>query len=59
VTKDISGWVLGAAYIDTSAKGSCNLTNPGFYCFGNSASGATKFKDVSNSTIVFSVSKTF
>jgi uncharacterized protein (TIGR02001 family) len=59
VTKDISGWVLGAAYIDTTAKGSCSLTTPGFYCFGNSASGASKFKDVSNGTVVFSVSKTF
>ena len=59
VTKDLSGWVLGAAYIDTNAKGSCNTGNPGFYCFGNSAAGATKFKDASSGTIVLSVSKTF
>ena len=58
VTKDLSGWVLGAAYVDTSAKGSCS-GNVGFYCFGNSASGATKTKDASNGTVVFSVSKTF
>lgn len=59
VTKDLSGWILGASYIDTNAKGSCNAANTGFYCFGNSAAGATKFKNVSNGTLVLSVSKTF
>ena len=59
VTKDLSGWILGASYIDTNAKGSCNTANPGFYCFGNSAAGATKFKDASSGTVVLSVSKTF
>jgi len=59
VTKDLSGWMLGASYIDTSAKGSCNAANPGFYCFGNAASGATKFKNVSNGTLVLSVMKMF
>ena len=61
VTKDISGYVLGASYIDTSGKGSCTAVGGAteFYCFGNSAAGATKFKDVSNGTVVFSVSKTF
>jgi uncharacterized protein (TIGR02001 family) len=61
VTKDISGWILGAAYIDTNAKGSCNAANPGFYCFANSlpAANASKFKDASKGTLVLSVSKTF
>jgi uncharacterized protein (TIGR02001 family) len=61
VTKDLSGWVLGAAYIDNNAKGSCAVQSGAaeFYCFGNSASGATKFKDASSGTVVFSVSKTF
>jgi uncharacterized protein (TIGR02001 family) len=61
VTKDLSGWVLGAAYIDTNAKGSCNPANPGFYCFSNNApfAAGTKVKDASNGTVVFSVSKTF
>ena len=62
VTKDLSGWILGAAYVDSNSKGSCSTDvagNTQFYCFGNSASGATKFKDVGNSTIVVSVSKTF
>jgi uncharacterized protein (TIGR02001 family) len=61
VTKDLSGWVLGASYIDTSAKGSCTAVGGAteFYCFGNSAAGATKFKNVSNGTVVLSVTKTF
>jgi uncharacterized protein (TIGR02001 family) len=61
VTKDLNGWILGAAYIDTNAKGSCNAANPGFYCFGNSLPGASasKFKDASKGTVVLSVSKTF
>jgi len=62
VTKDVSGWVLGASYIDTNAKGSCAPDAAGltqFYCFGNSASGATKFKDAGKGTLVLSVLKTF
>lgn len=66
VTKDVSGWVLGAAYIDTSAKGSCNPANQGFYCFGSSIPGGTlaapagtKFKDASKGVVVLSVSKSF
>ena len=61
VTKDLGGWILGASYIDTNAKGSCNTTNPGFYCFGNSLPGASasKFKDASKGTLVLSVSKSF
>jgi uncharacterized protein (TIGR02001 family) len=61
VTKDLNGWVLGASYIDTSGKGSCNPANPGFYCFGNQQpfGASTKFRDVSNGTVVLSVSKTF
>src|SRR5436190_24170619 len=34
VTKDINGWVLGAAYLDTNAKGNCSAPAE-FYCFGN------------------------
>lgn len=65
VTKDLNGWILGAAYIDTSGKGSCNAANPGYYCFANQApntgigTGTAKFKDASKSTVVLSVSKTF
>jgi uncharacterized protein (TIGR02001 family) len=55
VTKDISGWVLGAAYVDTDAKGSCGSGQ--FYCFPNSS--GTKFKDAGKATVVVSVSKTF
>ena len=67
VTKDLGGWILGASYIDTSGKGSCNATNPGYYCFANqlngiatvAAPGGVKFKDASSGTVVFSVSKSF
>ena len=59
VTKDLNGWVLGAAYIDTNAKGSCNAGNTGFYCFSNQAPIGSKTRNASNSTVVLSVSKTF
>ena len=55
VTKDLSGWVFGAAYVDTNAKGSCGAAE--FYCFSNSS--ATKTKDAGKATVVLSVSKTF
>ncbi len=60
-----SGWVLGAAYIDTNAKGSCNAANPGFYCLANQVpntgigTGTAKFKDAGKGVVVLSVSKTF
>jgi len=61
VTKDISGWVLAASYIGTNGKGSCDLTNPGYYCFANKlpfAAGVAT-KNVANSTLVLSASKSF
>jgi uncharacterized protein (TIGR02001 family) len=57
VTKDISGWVFGASYITTNGKDSCSAGE--YYCFGNSASGATSFKSAAKSTIVLSVLKSF
>lgn len=65
VTKDINGWVFGAAYIDTNAKGDCSPAAVNqFYCFGNGSPGAVagtfdKTKDAGRSTVVLSVSKTF
>jgi len=61
VTKDLAGWVFGASYIDTNAKGSCSLANPGFYCFANSApvNAGSKFKDAGKGVVVVSVSKSF
>jgi uncharacterized protein (TIGR02001 family) len=58
VTKDLSGWVAGATYVGTNAKGSCPfdpIKSP--YCFGNTS--FTHFKDAGRSTIVLSVGKTF
>jgi uncharacterized protein (TIGR02001 family) len=55
VTKDVSGWLLGASYIGTNAKGNCSSGE--FYCFVN-ASG-TRSRDAGRDTIVLSVGKTF
>ncbi len=62
VTKDISGWVIGAAYVDTNAKGDCGTGQ--FYCFSNSLSNQSvqngrKTKDAGRGIAVISVSKTF
>jgi uncharacterized protein (TIGR02001 family) len=49
ITKDVAGWVLGAAFVDTDAEDAA-------YTF---TSGSGKSVNVGDSTIVFSVSKTF
>lgn len=48
VTYDLNGWVIGAAYVDTSA-------DPQWYY----TSGSLGPKDSGRATVVFSVSKTF
>ena len=66
VTKDLSGWVVAASYIDTNANGSCG-SSPQFYCFANSlsdngaggANAGSKFKDAGRGMAVVSVSKSF
>ena len=62
VTKDVgAGWIVGASYVGTDAKGSCNKGE--FYCFytsmGSDGSHSTKTKDAGRDTLVLSVSKTF
>lgn len=68
VTKDINGWVLGAAYVGTNAHGKCSgASTYQPYCFSNSnavdSSGTitfgSRFKDAGKDTLVLSVSKTF
>jgi uncharacterized protein (TIGR02001 family) len=49
ITKDIRGWVFGAAFVDTDAE-------EAVYTF---TSGGGKTINVGDSTVVFSVSKTF
>ena len=49
VTKDVGGYVFGAAYIDTDVKNT-------FYTFAN---GAGKTKDLGRSSFVLNVSKSF
>lgn len=60
VTKDIGGWVIGASYVESDAKGSCNVTNPGFYCFSDTTPfDARSTKDAGEGTVVVSISKSF
>ena len=65
VTKDLSGWVFGVSYVDSDAKGRCDITNPGFYCFPNQVpnaglgAGGASFKDAGRGILVLSVTKTF
>ncbi|MBK8121164.1 MAG: hypothetical protein IPK39_19895 [Sulfuritalea sp.] len=68
VTKDIGGWVFGAAYVDTNASGQCSgATSYQPYCFTNSLSSngagglniGSKTKDAGEGTLVVSVSKAF
>ena len=67
VTKDISGWVIGASYIDTNAKGNCGAAtaiNPQPYCFSNGDTNAAgtafdKTRDAGKGVVVISISKTF
>ncbi|MBS1145618.1 MAG: hypothetical protein H6R14_3024 [Proteobacteria bacterium] len=62
VTKDINGWVIGAAYVGTNAQGTCS--NSEFYCFSNSlgnngVANGTKFKDSGRGIAVLTVTKSF
>jgi len=55
VTKDISGWVFGAAYVGTNAHGSCGKGE--FYCFANSSGNSTK--NAGKGVPIVSVTKSF
>jgi uncharacterized protein (TIGR02001 family) len=55
VTYDLSGLILGAAYVDTDASGDCGV--PQFWCLVN-GNGPDR-KNIGRSTVVLSVSKTF
>lgn len=61
VTKDISGWVFGLAYIGTNANGSCSKGE--FYCFANSLNKSGNIgsdtKDAGRGIAVLSVTKNF
>ena len=62
VTKDFSGWVVGASYVGTDAQGKCS--NGEFYCFSNSlnesgSASGSKFRDAGRGVAVLSVAKTF
>lgn len=60
VTKDLSGWIVGLAYVGTNADGSCNKGE--FYCFANSLNDnsiGSKTKDAGRGIGVLSVTKSF
>lgn len=58
VTKDLTGWLLGAALVGTNAKGSCPADPTAApYCFTNPAGQSPR--DAGRNTIVLSVGKTF
>lgn len=57
VTKDIAGWVLGAALVGTNAKGDCGATSLQPYCVLDPS--GNRPRDAGRSTIVLSVGKTF
>ena len=54
VTKDLSGWLLGASLVSTNAKHNCSSGDP--YCLAKPNGGTY---DAGKSTLVFSVGKTF
>ncbi|MQY50858.1 hypothetical protein HCX48_12510 [Rhodocyclus tenuis] len=61
-SKEIDGWVVGAAYVDTNAKGDCGRSQP--YCFSNSmnnqgAQNGSQTRDAGRATVVFSLGKSF
>lgn len=55
VRKDLNGWVLAAAYVDTNAKGNCVTAQT--YCFANSSGSDTK--DAGKETLVVSIGGSF
>jgi uncharacterized protein (TIGR02001 family) len=66
VTKDWSGFIWGASFIATNAKGDCSPTAVNqFYCFSNGSlnaanpTGVDKLKDAGRNTVVVSIQKNF
>ena len=59
ITKDLGGWILGASYIATDAKGNCGTAPTEPYCFGNDSAAFSSTKNAGNSTLVVSASKAF
>lgn len=62
VSKDVAGWVLGAAYVGTDAKGDCGKSE--FYCFSSSLSSqnvqnGSRTRDAGRGIAVLSIGRTF
>lgn len=62
VTKDVSGWVFGLAYVDTNAAGSCTKAFQPYCAFETvnaNGVGSGKLKDLGRGIGVLSVTKSF
>jgi uncharacterized protein (TIGR02001 family) len=67
VTKDIDGWIVGLAYVDTNASGKCSgASSYQPYCVARSlrddggvADPSSSTKDAGRGIVLFSVSRTF
>ncbi|QEL63543.1 hypothetical protein OTERR_00670 [Oryzomicrobium terrae] len=63
VTKDLSGWVVGASYVGTNAKGSCSGVGVNPYCFAKSidtdGNVSSSKHNAGKGIAVLSVSRTF
>lgn len=62
ITKDISGWIVGAAYVGSSAEGRCS--NGEFYCFSSSmasdgSASGSRSRDAGRGIAVLSVTRSF
>lgn len=62
ITKEVSGWMVGASYVGSDAQGRC--ANGEFYCFsssmGSDGSGSgSRSRDAGRATIVLSISRSF
>lgn len=62
VTRDMSGWIVGLAYVGTNAQGRCG--NGAFYCFSSSmqrdgTGSGSQSRDAGRGVAVMSVSRSF
>lgn len=62
VTRDMSGWIVGLAYVGTNAQGRCG--NGAFYCFSSSmqrdgTGSGSQSRDAGRGVAVVSVSRSF
>ncbi|WP_079436062.1 TorF family putative porin [Zoogloea sp. LCSB751] len=62
ISKDLAGWIVGAAYVGTTAEGRCG--NGEFYCFSSSmasdgSANGSRSRDAGRGIAVLSVARSF